>query len=406
LLSKYWLCCQLGAREHYAIPRALCHKQTLAHLITDAWVSPNSLLGQLPFSGFNSLQNRFHSDLEQANVHHKVFPFLAFELYCRLRKITSWNRIIARNHWFQNSTLKILDSIFLSEQKPSIFFAYSYAALEIFKYAKKQECITILGQIDPGPLEAEIVKQEHSRYPELAPTWEPPPQQYWKKWAAECNQADCIIVNSAWSRQALEMAGISTKKIKILPLAYEAPPKANTFKRSYPDKFSPSRPLRVLFLGQVILRKGLAAILEAAYIMRHEPIQIYLVGPVGINIPPQVENINCLGVVPRSQVDQYYQAADVFLFPTLSDGFGLTQLEAQAWQLPIIASQYCGEVVQSNINGMILPEVSGHAIAQSLHFCLHNPDKLSYWACHSKLKKDFDLESLSYSLQSLDIINK
>ena len=33
-----WLCCQLGAREHYAIPRALFRSGMLGYLVTDAWV--------------------------------------------------------------------------------------------------------------------------------------------------------------------------------------------------------------------------------------------------------------------------------------------------------------------------------------------------------------------------------
>jgi glycosyltransferase involved in cell wall biosynthesis len=73
----------------------------------------------------------------------------------------------------------------------------------------------------------------------------------------------------------------------------------------------------------------------------------------------------------------YYQKADVFIFPTLSDGFGLTQLEAQ---LPIIASQFCGEVVQDGINGLVLAAVTGETITQALKFCLQHPQELQMLA--------------------------
>ncbi len=69
---------------------------------------------------------------------------------------------------------------------------------------------------------------------------------------------------------------------------------------------------------------------------------------------------------PRIEVDKYYKDADVFIFPTFSDGFGLTQLEAQSWKLPVIASRHCGEVVRDGVNGVILEEVSGQAIADVL----------------------------------------
>lgn len=41
-----WRCCQLGAREHYAVPRALLRRDMLGCLLTDAWVSPSSLFAK------------------------------------------------------------------------------------------------------------------------------------------------------------------------------------------------------------------------------------------------------------------------------------------------------------------------------------------------------------------------
>jgi glycosyltransferase involved in cell wall biosynthesis len=38
------------------------------------------------------------------------------------------------------------------------------------------------------------------------------------------------------------------------------------------------------------------------------------------------------------------------VFPTFSDGFGLTQLEAQAWILPIITTNFCGKLVEDEQN--------------------------------------------------------
>ena len=57
-------------------------------------------------------------------------------------------------------------------------------------------------------------------------------------------------------------------------------------------------------------------------------------------------------------MSKFYKEADVFILPTLSDGFGLTQLEAQSWKLPVIASRHCGEVVRDGENGVVLEEVS------------------------------------------------
>ena len=57
-----------------------------------------------------------------------------------------------------------------------------------------------------------------------------------------------------------------------------------------------------------------------------------------------------------------YKAADVFILPTLSDGFAITQLEAQAYGLPVISSKTCGGIVENGRNGIILEEPVHHAL--------------------------------------------
>ena len=214
-------------------------------------------------------------------------------------------------------------------------------------------------------------------------------------------------MNSTWSETALVQASTPKKKIAIAPLTYQAPMGAETFSRTYPPGFTPDRPLRVLFLGQVILRKGIAAVIEAAKILSDYPIEFWIVGKLGIDPPADSpSNLNWMGSVPRSQVAHHYKAADLFLFPTLSDGFGLTQLEAQAWSLPIIASRFCGEVVKDQTNGLLLPEVSGEAIANALCIAFHHPEQLQYWADHAIDLNHFSLDQLYQRLRAftLDLV--
>jgi glycosyltransferase involved in cell wall biosynthesis len=161
------------------------------------------------------------------------------------------------------------------------------------------------------------------------------------------------------------------------------------------------RPLRVLFLGQVILRKGIIRLLEAAQILRDQPVEFWIVGPLLIDSHQwSLPNVRWLGSVPRSATAQYYQQADVFLFPTLSDGFGLTQLEAQAWQLPLIASQFCGDVVKDQVNGLVLSDVSGVAIAQAIAKYLQAPKTLKQHSENSTAS-DFPLHRLSTLLDKI-----
>ena len=400
-----WICFQIGAREHYAIPIALKQQQQLSHLITDAWVTPQSPFNLLPKSLLNNLRERYHLKLASASVYHFNYSLIQFEINQKITRQSSWQTIINRDRWFQKKGIKLLKKIANNINDPVTIFAYSYAALEIFKFAKDRGWQTVLGQIDPGIYEEKIVSQECDRYPQYTANWQPAPSQYWESWQQECNLADRIIVNSDWSSQALQKTGISSEKIRVIPLAYKQPEIAKNFKRVYPEKFTPERPLRVLFLGQIILRKGVAKIFEAIELLKNEPIEFWFVGSININIPQKIQNnpqVKWFGAVSRSTTVNYYQQADLFLFPTLSDGFGLTQLEAQAWQLPIIASHYCGAVVKDGINGLILSDVTGKAIAKYLLYCLNNPVLSKFSQESLQIIPDFSLSRLGKELQLLN----
>jgi hypothetical protein len=152
-----WICCQIGAREHYTIPRALHQQGKLSHLITDAWVNPSSPLKIITQSG---LKERFHPDLAAVEVYGFNTSLIYFEINQKLQKNFAWQKIIARNSWFQKQVIKKLTKLTTKLSDPPIIFSYSYAALEILKFAKKQGWRTILGQIDPGLWEEKIVIQE------------------------------------------------------------------------------------------------------------------------------------------------------------------------------------------------------------------------------------------------------
>lgn len=400
-----WICCQLGAREHYAIPRVLQQQNKLNQLVTDAWVTSDSWFNRLPKSCLPALRERFHLELSDAKVKSFNTSLVNFEIIQKVQKSSGWHKIIRRNNWFQHKTITALEQKKFESKEPVNLFAYSYAALDILKYAKSRGWNTILGQIDPGLLEEELIAQQRNSYPDLRSLWQPAPQKYWQNWLEECSLADTIVVNSNWSKKALENKGIQSEKIKTFPLAYNYTNQNFNFIRSYPKTFSSTRPLRVLFLGQVILRKGIAAILEAIELLKNEPIEFWFVGFMGVAFPKSIINnklVKVFGKVPRSKTAKYYQQADVFLFPTHSDGFGLTQLEAQAWNLPIITSEFCGAVVKDQINGLILPEITGKTIAKSIYNCIKNPDQLYSWSQKSKLNlSSFSMDSLAKNFKNV-----
>jgi len=221
-----------------------------------------------------------------------------------------------------------------------------------------------------------------------------PPSHYWAAWREECALADCVVVNSLWSQAALVDEGVPAAKIRVVPLGYENPTEAKGFQRKYPAAFTPSRPLRVLFLGQINLRKGIGPMLDAIRILRGEPIEFWFVGPLQVSIPPDLRDdlqVRWIGSVPHQQTAQFYRQADIFMFPTFSDGFGLTQLEAQAWKLPIVATKFCGDVVKDGRNGWLLPEVTPCAIAAIVRRCRADPARLREFSARSELTERFGL---------------
>jgi len=393
-----WLCSQLGAREHYAIPRALFRQGSLDNLLTDAWVPPNS-----PLSAFG-LSDRFHPDLTEAPVRAWTSRLLAFELAARLKRLSGWPLIVARNHWFERKVVAYLSGsrLLVLGSRP-IVFAYSYAARDILCFAKLRGWKTVLGQIDPGPFEEEIVAAEAEREVSFAPNWRRAPTDYWKSWREECVAADRIIVNSQWSFDGLAGTGIPKAKLSIVPLALEVNV-PSVSPKAYPKRFTAGRPLRVLFLGQITLRKGIARLLNVTRLFQSQPVEFLMVGPIQIIIPEDLRSsrkIRWVGPVARNSVRNYYEQADVFILPTLSDGFALTQLEALAHRLPVVASRRCGDVVIDRVNGLLLDEPTAEAIEEALRFCLDNPDKLAQYSENATVAERFSLSCLAAKLCAL-----
>jgi glycosyltransferase involved in cell wall biosynthesis len=402
-----WLCCQLGAREHFAIPRALYRLGMLDYLVTDAWISPSSAFSKL-CGRSSKLQNRFHGDLRDARVKAFNSSLLFFEMLSGARDSKGWSKILDRNQWFQRNVVSFLRSQRSTLNSQLVLCSYSYTALEPFRCAKANGWKTVLVQIDPGPEEERIVAEEAARVPQLAANWQPAPPEYWDLWREECKLADRIVVNSEWSREGLVHGGVPAEKISIISLAYEelgvGRRGALQLQRRYPDRFTDERPLRVLFLGLINLRKGIARLLEAARILRNEPVEFWMVGPVEIANASTITDagrIKWLGAVTPNQAAGFYRSADLFILPTLSDGFAITQLEAQSYGLPVIASKNCGQVVENGLNGIILDEPSALCIAHAVRECIASPDRLEKLASASGVRDKFTIGALVDQLQRL-----
>jgi glycosyltransferase involved in cell wall biosynthesis len=81
----------------------------------------------------------------------------------------------------------------------------------------------------------------------------------------------------------------------------------------------------------------------------------------------QLENhVDLVGYVPKDNLPDFYNRADVFVLPSISESFGQVLLEAMSSGLPIIASRVGGipETVKHGVGGLLIePENSGAIVA-------------------------------------------
>ena len=393
--------CQIGAREHYAVARAWHQLGVLDHLVTDLWMPPGPLTSRLPIS----LRGRWNEGLRTAHIKSFNRQCLLFEASARSSRKSGWSQIMSRNQWFQDVTVRWLEK-HLGEWDgaPRVVASYSYAASRIFFAAKRMGCRTIMFQIDPGPAEENILLGVERKYPALIKQRVVAPREYWSDWKLQCELADIIVANSEWSRSCLIEADVRPEKIRVIPLAYLGNNKGEPTPKEYPRAFTTGRPLRVLFLGQVNLRKGMGELLDAVKLLRDRPVEFWIAGQEHIIVPGEARanpQLKWIGQVPRLRIDEYYRDCDVFLFPTISDGFGLTQLEAQANAMPVIASRFCGDVVEHGRNGLRMDEVSAEAIVRAVTHCLDHPEKLREYSAGSRLEERFLFPAIQEAYRGL-----
>lgn len=370
-----WICSQIGAREHYAIPRALQSQSNLEHLFTD-----------LKRPGIGAIQPTSVT----------TFPVGGLRWWWKLRRSGgSYSDFIKNGKWFSNAVRR--DSRF-HDASGQVFFGYDTGFLEAAGAFKERGAKCVVGQMDPGQSEFDLVAEERLRWPSWEDETVKIPTEYQERREAEWSLADRIIVNSDWSKDALISQGVDAEKLVVIPLSYECP--AVDVERSRNDV------LDVLWLGQVNLRKGIPYLLEAAALLRNEPVRFTIVGPLKISkeiVEKSPPNVEFRGAVPRTEIGNCYRAADVFVLPTISDGFALTQLEAMAHGLPVIATPNCGRVVTDGSDGFVVPIRDEKTLAERILELAENQDKLGQFSLQSKkTASQYSLNRLASDLLSIE----
>lgn len=394
------VCAQIGAREHYAIPRALTRLELLDALVTDLWAAPPWRNRTPAVSAIRRLGTRWHPEIPDERVVAFTGSALwraAAGLWRRPRtteeKSLEYLRVGER---FARDTRRHLAGRLQSSRAPFAFFAYTTGALEAVEFLEERGIPTLVDQIDPARTEEDIVLREE----ELWPGWAAPPGRvpdvYFDRLAAEWKRASIVIVNSEWSRTGLVQQGVPSEKLRVLPLAYDAPALPER-RETRPDART------ILWLGQVVLRKGIQYLMAAARLLPAERLRIVVAGAIGISaeaVRSAPSNLSFIGPITRDRASELYRSADLFVFPTLSDGFGVTQLEAMAHGLPVIATRNCGEVVEHGVNGLVVPARDPEALAKAIQEAAFDDRRLGAMSAAAReTARGFSVQVLSERLQ-------
>jgi len=123
------------------------------------------------------------------------------------------------------------------------------------------------------------------------------------------------------------------------------------------DKFIPQKkiksnknPVKLLFCGNPTRKKGVNLIPQILDKTEKNIELIYTSGPAGKNHIIKHPKARCVGKISHDNIHQLYREADILLFPSLREGFGLVIAEAMACGLPVIATN-CSAIPELVIDG-------------------------------------------------------
>jgi glycosyltransferase involved in cell wall biosynthesis len=264
-----------------------------------------------------------------------------------------------------------------------VVHTYEHAAFATLEKANKLGLFSIYEQPSQHHMFFNtIAKQQIALYPELnSATSEllvnKKADKRNKRRDEELSLASLVLCNSSFTKKTLVAGGVDAEKISIIPLSF---PPVNNITRSA----SNNTPMIFLYAGNQSLRKA-SHILYHAW--RHcnftaNQAELWLIGKMLLpehlrsDLPGKViikENI------PHTELMELYKKANVFVLPTLADGFGMVVTEAMSQGLPVIASENsCGpDIINHMEDGWIIPAGNVDILATQMQWCITHPAEVA-----------------------------
>jgi glycosyltransferase involved in cell wall biosynthesis len=186
---------------------------------------------------------------------------------------------------------------------------------------------------------------------------------------AEYDAVDAISVPTRYAARTFTERGIPEGKVFINPYGVEL---SRFFQSKVDDDNRAGRPVRILFVGRVDIRKGIPWLLRA-FAPLAKTAELHVVGPVPKDMRrildrESLTNVKIHGPVPSTALPEIYKSADIFCLPSLEEGFALVLLQAMAAGLPVVASDVSGaeDLIVPGEHGYLVPPRDVDALTEAL----------------------------------------
>jgi glycosyltransferase involved in cell wall biosynthesis len=139
--------------------------------------------------------------------------------------------------------------------------------------------------------------------------------------------------------------------------------------------------LRLLFVGRINQRKGVKYLLEALRLLPGRHVELTVCGRVLDDLrmfEPYRSQVTIRPSVGLRELVEAYQSADLFVFPSVAEGFGHVLLESMACGLPVLSTTATAalDLVTNGEDGFVVEPGSAIPLAERIEWALSNRRQL------------------------------
>lgn len=250
----------------------------------------------------------------------------------------------------------------LRRQPSRIVHAFFGCAWHSFEQAKKQGSITVL-DLPGNPRTQAYISGEYERLGGRGTALS-------IRDRAEMQLADYVFAPSDFVINDLVACGFPVERVFKIPWGVDT-------ELFTPGPATSNDSFKILFVGNISLRKGFHFLLEAFKQLQLPGMELTIIGhqldPVSGQALHAYDGL--FSWIPRVQYDElprWYQASDVFICPSLAEGSAMVTYEAMACGVPVIATKNTGSIVRDGRDGFIIPVGDVDAIKEKIELLYRN----------------------------------